>query len=175
MAATAKKTDPKLWDTVKSEITEGDKGGHPGQWSARKAQLATAEYKKRGGGYAGAKAADNHLSQWTKEEWDTKSGEDSAKTGERYLPKKARAALDTSEYDRTTAKKRADSARGRQHSKQPADVAAKTAKYRETGAKAGKAAKAGDQTRAELMRKAAEKGVKGRSRMKKDELVAALS
>ncbi len=98
-----------------------------------------------------------------------------AKTGERYLPKKARAALDKSEYDRTTAKKRADSARGRQHSKQPADVAAKTAKYRDTGAKAGTAAKAGDQTRAELMRKAAERGVRGRSRMKKDELVAALS
>ena len=170
MAATAKKTDPGLWDTVKSEITAGDKGGHPGQWSARKAQLATAEYKKRGGGYAGGKAADNHLSQWTREEWGTESGEQSGKTGERYLPKQARKALDKSEYDRTTAKKRADSAKGRQHSKQPADVAAKTATYRDTGKKG-----ADGRTRAELLRRAAEKGVKGRSRMRKDELAAALS
>ncbi len=173
MAATAKKTDPGLWDAVKSKITEGDKGGHPGQWSARKAQLATAEYKKRGGGYAGAKAADNHLSQWTREEWDTKSGEDSAKTGERYLPKQARDALNTSEYDRTTTKKRADSAKGLQHSRQPADVAAKTAKYRDTGGKGQE--EADGRTRAELLRRAAEKGIKGRSRMRKDELAAALS
>ena len=172
MAATAKKTNPELWDTVKSDVTDGDKGGRPGQWSARKAQLATAEYKKRGGGYAGAKSADNHLSQWTREEWGTKSGQESGETGERYLPKQAREALDKSEYDRTTAKKRADAAKGRQVSKQPADVAAKTAHYRGTGA--GKHGLAG-LTRAELMRKATEKSVKGRSKMKKDQLLAALS
>ncbi len=171
MAATAKKTDPKLWDTVKGEVTDGDKGGKPGQWSARKAQLASAEYKKRGGGYDGGKTADNHLSQWTKEDWGTKSGEESGKTGERYLPKQAREALDPAEYKRTTAKKRADSAKGRQHSKQPADIAAKTAKARGSGGKDG----LHGQTRAQLMRTAAERGVKGRSRMKRDELVAALS
>ena len=41
MSATAKKTDPALWEKVKKEVTESDKGGKPGQWSARKAQAAS--------------------------------------------------------------------------------------------------------------------------------------
>ena len=44
-----KYTDPKLRDQVKEEIQQGDKGGKPGQWSARKAQFMASEYKKRGG------------------------------------------------------------------------------------------------------------------------------
>lgn len=187
MTTTAKKTDPKLWDKVKTEVTEGDKGGKPKQWSARKAQLATAEYKKEGGGYEGAKSEDNHLSQWTKEEWGTKSGEKSGETGERYLPKEARKSLKGSEYARSTAKKRADTAKGQQFSAQPKDVAKKTAKHRDTGhADAGhsdaghdanKPGKTGlgGMTRQALMARAAEKNVKGRSRMTKEELVAALS
>ena len=55
MAGTARKSDPALWDRVKHEVTAGAKGGTPGQWSARKAQLATAEYQRRGGGYLGGK------------------------------------------------------------------------------------------------------------------------
>ena len=39
-----KYTDPKLRDEVKEEIHNGDKGGAPGQWSARKAQMMAAEY-----------------------------------------------------------------------------------------------------------------------------------
>jgi hypothetical protein len=38
--AEAKRTDPDLWDKVKAEVTAGDKGGDPGEWSARKAQMA---------------------------------------------------------------------------------------------------------------------------------------
>ena len=68
MSETAKKTDPKLWDRVKKKVTGSPKGGKPGQWSARKAQMATQEYKKAGGGYAGGKSDDNHLKQWTDEE-----------------------------------------------------------------------------------------------------------
>lgn len=67
MSATAKKDNPHLWEQIKKEMTEGDKGGEPGQWSARKAQLATLEYQRRGGGYVGHKTADNHLTQWTDE------------------------------------------------------------------------------------------------------------
>ena len=48
MSTSAEKTDPKLWDKVKKEITESDKGGKPGQWSARKAQAATKAYKDAG-------------------------------------------------------------------------------------------------------------------------------
>lgn len=135
MAATAKKTDPALWDQVKARVTEGDKGGEPGQWSARKAQLAVQEYKKEGGGYVGAKSADNHLQQWTGEEWGTGSGAQSGETGERYLPKKARKALTKAEVARTDAKKRADTADGKQFSRQPKDVAAKTAKARGTASR----------------------------------------
>ena len=46
VAKTSKKTDPKLWEKVKQVVTAGDKGGRPGQWSARKAQRAVQEYKK---------------------------------------------------------------------------------------------------------------------------------
>ena len=51
-------------------------------------------------------------------------------TGERYLPKKARESLSDKEYARSTAKKRAAMRKGQQHSKQPDDVAKKTARHR---------------------------------------------
>ena len=74
------------------------------------------------------------LDSWTKEDWGTKSGKNSTQgknaTGERYLPKKARAALSDKEYARSTAKKRASMRKGEQHSKQPEDVAKKTAPHR---------------------------------------------
>lgn len=44
-----KYSDPKLREEVKEDVKKGDKGGAPGQWSARKAQMMASEYKKRGG------------------------------------------------------------------------------------------------------------------------------
>jgi len=74
------------------------------------------------------------LKKWTKEEWGTKSGKPSTQgkkaTGERYLPKKAREALTSKEYAATTKKKRADTAKGKQHSAQPKKIAKKTRSYR---------------------------------------------
>jgi hypothetical protein len=175
MAESAKKTDPKLWDKVKKEVTKSSKGGKPGQWSARKAQMATSEYKKEGGGYEGKKSDDNHLKQWTEEEWGTKSGKESGKTGERYLPKKAREKLSDSEYKRSTAKKRSDTAKGQQHSKQPDDVAKKTATARKTGGKSGSTSDRGGSTKAELMERARKQDIPGRSKMSKGELERALS
>jgi len=74
------------------------------------------------------------LSNWTKEEWGTKSGKNSTQgkkaTGERYLPKKARESLSDKEYSRSTAKKRASIRKGEQFSKQPDDIAKKTARHR---------------------------------------------
>jgi hypothetical protein len=32
-------------------IKAGSKGGRPGQWSARKAQMLAKQYKAKGGGY----------------------------------------------------------------------------------------------------------------------------
>jgi hypothetical protein len=83
------------------------------------------------------KKAQKSLVEWGKQKWDTKSGEPSSKTGERYLPEKAREALSDSEYAATSAKKRKDKAAGKQHSPQPKKIAEKTAKFRM--AKGGKA------------------------------------
>jgi hypothetical protein len=74
------------------------------------------------------------LEKWTKEEWGTKSGKPSTQgkkaTGERYLPKKAREALSDKEYAATSAKKREDTKKGKQHSAQPKKIARKTARHR---------------------------------------------
>ena len=70
------------------------------------------------------------MKAWTKQEWTTKSGKPSAKTGERYLPKKAIKALTPAQYAATTKKKKADTKKGKQHSAQPKKVASKTKQYR---------------------------------------------
>lgn len=44
-------TKPGMREELFKKIKAGSKGGDPGEWSARKAQLLAAEYKKRGGGY----------------------------------------------------------------------------------------------------------------------------
>jgi hypothetical protein len=169
MSETAEKSDPDLWEAVKSEITAGAKGGKAGQWSARKAQMAVQAYKRRGGGYVGAKPdPDNHLIQWEKEDWGTKSGAESLESGERYLPRKAREALSDEEYARTTAKKRAALKRGEQFAAQPADVARKAARFRD-----GHGAH-GEKTRADLLDEAKRRGIVGRSKMTKAELAQAL-
>ena len=128
--ATAKKRDPKKWSRIKASVKAGSKGGRAGQWSARKAQLAVQRYKKAGGGYKGKKSGKSSLSKWTKQKWGTKSGKPSGKTGERYLPKKAREALSPQEYGATTRAKRKATKKGKQFSAQPKKIAEKTAKYR---------------------------------------------
>ena len=171
MSSTAEKTDPKLWEKVKEEVTAGDKGGKAGQWSARKAQMAVNEYKHEGGGYKGEKDPHNHLKEWADEDWGTKSGHPSGETGERYLPKKAREALSKEEYARTTAKKRADTKRGKQFSAQPKDVAEKTAPYHSHD---GGGDAPGPGTRAALYEEAKRKNVPGRSKMSRAQLAKAL-
>lgn len=44
-------TKPGMRKALFNKIKAGSKGGDPGQWSARKAQLLASEYKKAGGGY----------------------------------------------------------------------------------------------------------------------------
>lgn len=163
MAETAEKTDPKLWEKVKTKVQHGTKGGKKDQWSARKAQLAVQEYKDEGGGYKGEKDPDNHLAQWTKEDWGTKSGKKSGDTGERYLPKKAREELTDAEYKRTTAKKRADTKQGKQFSAQPKDIADKAAKHRD------------HRTKQDLYKEAQKRDIPNRSKMNKAQLERALA
>ena len=49
-------TKPALRKRIFNRIMAGSKGGKPGQWSARKAQLLAVAYKKAGGGYKTKKA-----------------------------------------------------------------------------------------------------------------------
>lgn len=108
--STAKKTKPELWNrkvaAAKAKF---------GKWSARAAQWATAEYKKAGGGYRGAKSSSNSLSKWTKQKWRTRDGKPAQRKGgtSRYLPDKAWKSLSKSEAKATDAKKRAGSRKGR--------------------------------------------------------------
>ena len=130
----ARSDEPK-WKRIVASVKAGTKGGNAGQWSARKAQLATQRYKKSSGTYSGPKTeAQKSLSKWTKEDWGTKSGKPSTQgakaTGERYLPKKAREALSSQEYSATSKAKRAGIKAGKQFVKQPKAIAKKAAKYR---------------------------------------------
>ena len=44
-------TKPTMRKNLFNRIKAGSKGGKPGQWSARKAQMLAKEYKAKGGGY----------------------------------------------------------------------------------------------------------------------------
>ena len=44
-------TKPGMRKALFNKIKAGGKGGAPGQWSARKAQMLAMQYKKSGGGY----------------------------------------------------------------------------------------------------------------------------
>jgi len=125
----AKKTKPALWKSVVSQVKSGSKGGNPGQWSARKAQLAVSIYKKKGGGYTGAKSSSNKLAKWTKEKWTTSSGKPS-EGKRRYLPKKAWSALSASEKRSTNAAKAAGNKKGKQFVAQPKSIANKVKRFR---------------------------------------------
>jgi len=44
-------TKPAMRERLFKKIKAGSKGGKPGQWSARKAQMLAKQYKEAGGGY----------------------------------------------------------------------------------------------------------------------------
>ena len=46
-------TKPTMRKRIFNRVKAGGKGGAPGQWSARKAQMVASAYKKAGGGYRG--------------------------------------------------------------------------------------------------------------------------
>ncbi|MFC4019231.1 DUF5872 domain-containing protein [Micromonospora sp. GCM10011542] len=114
----ARYTKPELREQLKKEIQASDKGGRPGQWSARKSQLLTQQYKKRGGGFEGPKdERQKSLQRWGSEEWQSREGDTRARHDgetERYLPKRAWDQLSPEEQRATDAKKRRESRSGRQ-------------------------------------------------------------
>lgn len=105
-------TDPELRARLKEEIKAGDRGGRPGQWSARKSQLLVSEYEARGGGYRheGERTeSQRHLQQWTEQDWHTADGSADARDGEhtaRYLPDAAWQLLTPEEQQATDRAKR---------------------------------------------------------------------
>lgn len=140
MAKTAQKkqeqayTDPTLRERLKKEMIAGDKGGKPGQWSARKAQLLAKAYEDAGGGYTTPERseAQEHLEDWTEEEWRTSDGKPAERESgtTRYLPKEAWDELTPAQQRATNEKKR----RGSKEAKQfvPNTEAAKEARKRAT-------------------------------------------
>ncbi|MGN9892502.1 DUF5872 domain-containing protein [Micromonospora sp. L31] len=114
----ARYTKPELRNQIKEELQASDKGGRPGQWSARKSQLLTKEYQKRGGGYQGPKdERQKSLQRWGAEDWQTRNGATRARKGgetKRYLPKHAWERLSEDEQRATDTKKREASRSGRQ-------------------------------------------------------------
>lgn len=123
-------TDSAKRERIKNRIMAGSKGGKPGQWSARKAQLLAAEYKKAGGGYTGAKTKNQKsLSKWTKQKWRTSDG---SKSGgkKRYLPDKAWKNMTAAEKRATNRAKASGNRKGKQFVAQPKKIAKKTARYR---------------------------------------------
>jgi len=105
-------TEPELRARLKEEIKAGDRGGRPGQWSARKSQLLAAEYEKAGGGYRhpGERTeAQQHLGEWTRQDWHTADGGADARGEDgtaRYLPDAAWQLLTPDEQQATDRAKR---------------------------------------------------------------------
>ena len=105
-------TDPELRERLKEEIKAGDRGGRPGQWSARKSQLLTHEYEAQGGGYrheGERTASQQHLQEWTGQDWRTAEGGDRARGPDgtkRYLPDAAWELLSDEEKQATDTRKR---------------------------------------------------------------------
>ena len=116
-AASDKYTDPALRDHIKADVMKGDKGGRPGQWSARKAQMVAHEYEAEGGGYKGGRdETQQSLTAWGAEHWKTKDGKpaEQADGMHRYLPEKAWEALSPAEKKATDQKKLAGDHEGKQ-------------------------------------------------------------
>ena len=71
----SKYTKPGLRKRIFNQVKAGSKGGKPGQWSARKAQLVAQKYKAAGGGYKGGKGKkQKDLKRWGKEKWKDQHG-----------------------------------------------------------------------------------------------------
>ncbi|MFI9643236.1 hypothetical protein ACIG87_24830 [Micromonospora sp. NPDC051925] len=115
----ARYTKPELREKLKEEIRASDRGGRPGQWSARKSQLLTREYQQHGGGYQGPRdERQNSLRRWGDQKWQTRQGTTRARHGggtDRYLPEQAWKQLSPEQRRATDAKKRKESTTGRQY------------------------------------------------------------
>ncbi|MCU0566053.1 MAG: hypothetical protein MUF49_05595 [Oculatellaceae cyanobacterium Prado106] len=114
-----KYTQPELRRQLKDEIQRSNKGGKPGQWSARKSQILVREYEKQGGGYRQKQPdeAAQHLIEWEAQDWQTETGSDRARKGrvtQRYLPKAVWEKLTDAEKTEAEQSKEEASKKGQQ-------------------------------------------------------------
>ena len=103
-------TQPELREKIKDELMKGDKGGKPGEWSARKSQMLVKEYEAQGGDYLNDEKTDaqKSLHEWTEEDWQTSDGKVAIRGDdqtERYLPKAAWDKLSEAEKKAANLKK----------------------------------------------------------------------
>lgn len=110
-------TKPEVREAIKKKVMSGAKGGKPGEWSARKAQLVASEYKQAGGGYKKSKTeTQKSLQRWGDEKWTTSDGKKAQRAGgtTRYLPKQAWEKLDKEQKSAANTKKKRGSKQGEQ-------------------------------------------------------------
>ncbi len=133
--------------------------------------MLAREYEKQGGGYTGGKDEKaRSLEKWTEQDWQTQEGDDKArKDGKtsRYLPKEVWDQLSPAEKKEAEESKTKGSKKGDQHVAYPPAV--KQAMRKVKGS-----SKDRKPTRQELYDQARKLDIKGRSKMKKDELEKAV-
>ena len=167
-----KYTHPDLRREIKQELMESDKGGKPGEWSARKSQLLVQEYERRGGGYKKDKKdeAAKSLEEWTDQNWQTSDGSADAAGGDgmdRYLPENAWALLTEADQKKANKTKEQVDDMGEQVAEWPDKV-------KRTMVEIGAIDGDDGLTKDELYERAQELDVDGRSQMNKDELKEAI-
>lgn len=152
MGKTAERTDPELWEAVKTEVKQGSKGGEAGEWSASKARLAVHEYKKRGGGYRG------------------RTGGGRSKTGggveARYQAQEVHAAARGGEEYRTETEAKSEA--GGESVRRREAIAISAVRHH------GDRPAAVMPSKADLLRQAKMLEIEGRSRMTKEDLAKAI-
>ena len=164
-----KYTHPELRRQLKEEILKSDKGGKPGQWSARKSQLLVREYEKQGGDYKQAEKdeAAKSLEEWSEQDWQTEEREDRAREGKvtkRYLPSSVWDKLSDKEKQEAEETKEQASKEGKQHVEWTPAIKRAIHEVKDGS----------EPSKRELYEQAKALNIEGRSKMSKDELLKAI-
>ena len=167
-----KYTKPDLRRQIKDELMQSDKGGKPGQWSARKSQLLVQEYEKQGGGYKKNDKDDaaRSLEEWGEQNWQTQDGSEAIQDDKtkRYLPEAVWKRLSPEEKQAAERIKQQASQEGEQYVEWTPAIkrAMASAGYTEDGTE--------EPTKQELYEQAQQLEIEGRSQMNKAELQEAV-
>jgi hypothetical protein len=164
-------TKPELRRRLKAQIMRSDRGGRPGQWSARKSQLLVKAYERAGGGYVRGKNREEatSLHAWTEQSWQAREGQGAARDRggmHRYLPAEAWRRLRPEEREEAERSKRHADQQGMERVPWPPAVRRVMRQL--------EAESSGRQTKTELYLRAKALGIVGRSKMNKQQLQRAI-